>query len=214
MEISTYLEEQIRYYNSPVKNLNRPGKLQTLLAIFWTIPKEIVLNFFSKDRKIFKINRLSSFIFIFIITVYGAELHQYLSQTFQFSFETNRYLQPLKLVYYFAIGSISLIALLLIIIFVFGAPERIVNRKIRKNYFKKHPGPLHFTQKQYSEAAKVLRKLEPIEFKKAVGKYGEEVWHLLFFSNVIFLDRGKWKRLVSIKAIEEDREAGPEDDDE
>lgn len=64
----------------------------------------------------------------------------------------------------------------------------------------------------YEAAAEALRKFKPMSPIAAVEKYGQEVIDLLLVSGGIWFSQYQLRRLVSIRAIEEDREAGRDDE--
>lgn len=68
------------------------------------------------------------------------------------------------------------------------------------------------TSRDYAAAAKVLREFKTSSIEQAVDRYGEPIIDLLFLSGGIWYHNKKLRRLVSIKSIEENRAAGPEDE--
>lgn len=68
------------------------------------------------------------------------------------------------------------------------------------------------TSRDYATAAKVLRGFKTSSIEQAVAKYGEPMIDLLFLSGAIWYHDKQLRRMVSIKSIEEDRAAGPEDE--
>lgn len=91
--------------------------------------------------------------------------------------------------------------------------SRYNRHQIRKKYEK--TGVLHFSSKDYKEAATALENFKSITYQKAVKKYGERVIDILILARAVMyigLSDQKLKRLVSIKSILEDREAGLNDD--
>ena len=64
----------------------------------------------------------------------------------------------------------------------------------------------------YARAAKVLREFKKTTYKQAVSDYGQDTVDLLLLANGIFIENGELIRLVSIRSIDEAREAGPGDE--
>ncbi len=69
-----------------------------------------------------------------------------------------------------------------------------------------------FPPDTYGKATDVLRSFKPKKYRDAVRVYGQDVVELLLVAGALFFDKEHLKRLVSIKSIEEDREAGPDDE--
>ena len=77
--------------------------------------------------------------------------------------------------------------------------------KIRKNFSESKPS---ISNEEYKEAAEILRNFQPLTYDQAKLKYSDKIIDLLIVTNTLFVHDGKLERLVSIEAIEEDREAG------
>lgn len=103
---------------------------------------------------------------------------------------------------------------LIIMILGYFDHETVASRRLGKKYRKVHPEGVHFSSEEYKKAEEVLRVLKPITREKAIEKYSEKIVDLLELSGAAMVINGKYRRLGSIRAIEEDREAGPEDDEE
>lgn len=113
----------------------------------------------------------------------------------------------LEIIILIPIGSL-LIFIPLIIFLALYVPERKFIKKLLNKHHWKETGKISFKKEEYEKAAEVLRKLEPITYNEAVIKYGETPWEILILASAVFLNKGKWKISLSIKAIEEDTEAG------
>lgn len=91
-------------------------------------------------------------------------------------------------------------------------PESIKAKQFKRKYRKENPDGIKFTDAEYKEAAVVLRKIKPIKYNKAIEKYSKMIVDLLLLSDSAMVLNKKVRRLGSIKAIEEDRAAGPDDE--
>jgi hypothetical protein len=57
-----------------------------------------------------------------------------------------------------------------------------------------------------------LKEFKPVSYEHAIQKYGERIIDLLYICSALTYDKGKLKRMISLKALEEDREANSTDD--
>jgi len=89
-------------------------------------------------------------------------------------------------------------------------PSARFYKKLKKQYQNKMPGGIFFTQNEYQQATKVLRNFKTTTYKKAAEKYPKKIIDLLILTHALENYKGL-RRIVSIKAIEQDREAGWED---
>lgn len=71
-----------------------------------------------------------------------------------------------------------------------------------------------FSPKEFSEAAVALEAMTPISLERGQAKYGQRIMELLILSGSVDLMDGKWRRIVSIRSIREDRAADARDDEE
>lgn len=69
----------------------------------------------------------------------------------------------------------------------------------------------YFSESDITAAAEALRSWKSTTYARASESYSEQVISLLLVTRVIDEFRGKLDRVVSIRAIEEDREAGWDD---
>jgi len=83
----------------------------------------------------------------------------------------------------------------------------------RREYFDKKAKNWKFTEKQISAAADLLIKLNPAKYWDLVNKYSAPVVDILMITKSIdtVSDPERLQRIVSIKAIEKDTEAGEEE---
>jgi hypothetical protein len=86
---------------------------------------------------------------------------------------------------------------------VFSPDSRFL-RKIRKEMKFASES---YTKNNYEEAAQILRKIKPRSYKKQCELYSKKQVDLLLCINAVYPMKGLIKRIVSLKAIEEDREA-------
>lgn len=86
-------------------------------------------------------------------------------------------------------------------------------RSLIAQYGLRGPSPKAFAPEAYVAAAKALRDFRPRSLDVAEREYGKEAIDILVMTGVIYTmpKSSGWKRVVSIKAIEEDREAGDEE---
>lgn len=68
-----------------------------------------------------------------------------------------------------------------------------------------------FTDGEYVAAARALQTWEPLYLSAAVKKYSQRVVDLCMLARAVDLYHGKVSRVVSLRAIEQDREAGWEE---
>lgn len=79
---------------------------------------------------------------------------------------------------------------------------------------KKYGGVLSISHDEALSAAAVLEDLKPGTLQQLSTQYGEKLIDILFLIQAIMdvEGRGEYRRLVSLDAIREDREAGAEDE--
>lgn len=85
-----------------------------------------------------------------------------------------------------------------------------VEQRIRREYRGRRDV---FTQEQIAAAAIALREWKTRPYKAAVEKYSKPVVDLLLLAYGVGIMNGKVKRMVSIRAIEQDRAADAGDDE-
>lgn len=82
-----------------------------------------------------------------------------------------------------------------------------MERKLKKEYREAYPGGLKFSSYEYTEAADLLRKLKPEHYSKIITKHPKKIIDLLLLSGGAMILTGKVRRMVSVKAIEEEDES-------
>lgn len=197
MKVRDFLKQNIEYLNNPNKG---KGKLIALTKFILKVPISMMRDIV-KDKKTKRISGIFFLLFIFLISNYIGIIPNFYPDILIFQI-----FRVFANYYVFMVGFFALIAL----VGIFNSDTRY-RRKILRNYKKKMGANITFKADQYAKAAKVLRKFKSIKPEKAYEKYGEDTIELLLLANGIFLNKGEFKRLVSIKSIEQDKEAGWED---
>jgi hypothetical protein len=85
--------------------------------------------------------------------------------------------------------------------------------RVWRSVQKEYPDGLQFSSEEYEQAASALRDFTPQKTLLARTRFTSRVFDLLLLAQCIWYQDGKWRRLVSIRAIEEDREADATDDE-
>lgn len=92
------------------------------------------------------------------------------------------------------------------------AKDKKIRRKIWKEYKQKMPDGVEFLPEEYQKAAQILQKFKPVRYKKAIEEYEKKYVDILILSQSVGQVKSKkFERIVSLKSIEEDREAGFEE---
>lgn len=87
-------------------------------------------------------------------------------------------------------------------------------RRIREDFIRAYRQKgFDFSAKEFSEAAIALEAMAPISFERGRTKYGQRIMELLILSGSLDFMDGKWRRIVSIRSIREDRAADERDDE-
>lgn len=110
---------------------------------------------------------------------------------------------------------------IIVITFLRFHPDSRRQKKVIRTYRAQHPEGINFSTQEYEQAATVLCSFQPIAYEKAVTKYGQNIIDLLILAHGIYFmteQKNFWRqhtvlhRLVSIRAIETDTEAGEGDE--
>ena len=101
----------------------------------------------------------------------------------------------------------AIMTLLLMLDKLCGRGERLFNKTAK--FHRKRMSM--FEHNDYKKAAEVLEQFRSIKYEKAIEKYGNVVVDILILSNTVYVIHKKLKRIVSLNAIRENREAAWED---
>lgn len=112
--------------------------------------------------------------------------------------------------FFFLFGS-AIIGVPILKLWVFVSKSH--KRRLVRQYSGSATYP-QFTLDQYSEASAILRKWKSVSYQNATETYPKDLVDLLIIAEAIELQSGKLRRMVSLRSIEQDREAIAEDDAE
>jgi hypothetical protein len=88
-------------------------------------------------------------------------------------------------------------------------------RKIREALIRTYRQKgFDFSAKEFADAAAALEAMVPISSARGQEKYGQRIMDVLILSGSVDEMDGKWRRIVSIRSIREDRAADERDDEE
>jgi hypothetical protein len=93
------------------------------------------------------------------------------------------------------------------------SPAKKKRRELIARYGLRGPAPKVFAPETYAAAARALRDFRPRSLDVAEREYGAEAIDILIMTGTIYTKPKTpgWSRVVSIKAVEEDREADDEE---
>lgn len=102
--------------------------------------------------------------------------------------------------------------IIFLVLFFFAIAVRSKTKELRE-IIKRHGGYLHASQSELQQMAQMLEHMKPTSKQELIATYGQRYFDVLALSYMIIKgSQGKYHRLVSLDAIREDREAGPEDE--
>ncbi len=194
MKLEDFLRQNIDYLNNPSQD---KGSFLEFLVMLVKFPLLAMWGFLFRSKFLG--------ILFFLVLLVATNIHPIISNDVDFIF-----LKILLWFFNFYLFLFLFFTLVFTSFRIFGEDRRFRKKIIRK-YKKLHNGNIVFSSEQYKKASDSLRIFKPLRPENAYKKYGEDIVDLLILTNGVYLFKGKLQRLVSIKSIEEDREAGPED---
>ncbi|NCO05100.1 MAG: hypothetical protein GW939_03055 [Candidatus Magasanikbacteria bacterium] len=199
MTVEQFLTEALQAHK---KRMNIFKYVKEGIIFEWTLKKWIITGIFSKEKKM--IEKAASWM---VLVIGLLVVVQYPYSPIKWGNRVSPVIYIMGNVFFWVIMSLVFNELM----FRANKEDRFV-KKIIKQYKQK----MEFSGQEIVTAAKILRSWEAMTYEKAVKTHGKRIVDVLLMARAIypFLNSKKQltlKRLVSIKAIEENREAGWEE---
>jgi hypothetical protein len=194
MKLKRYLKSNIQTLNNPPAR-SMGTKIEHLMKLFKAIP-----HAFIPKNKIIRGMLIFFLLFPMIRSVYiNGSIYPFARDLFNVA------------IYIFWI-TFLLTSLMIIGVIFSGSHRKKLIEKYRKNNL------ISFSEKQYEECAEIMRKFKKIKYKEGVEKYGQDNIDLLIIANGILLyteriiiSQQYLVRMISLKALEQNIEAGEEE---
>ncbi len=119
-------------------------------------------------------------------------------------------LNPLLLLWSFIIGPYMFAVIFVALLKLMNLPDWWLRKKIVNSY-NGRPINTVFTSEDYTQAAEILVNLKPNSYTTHINTYPKRCVDILILAGAVANIEGKIKRIVSLKAIEKNQEAGWEE---
>lgn len=114
---------------------------------------------------------------------------------------------PLLLLWSFIIGPYMIVVVFVALLKLTNLSDWWLRKKIITSY-NGQPMNTVFSSEDYSQAAEILLNLKPNSYTTHIDTYPKRCVDILILAGAVANIQGKIKRIVSIKAIEKNQEAG------